>query len=122
MKKLLNLREYYINQVEESISNIRINGHRTNRLPGNANISFLDMDGEEILFDLDEAGICGSAGSACNSGSGEPSHVLTAIGLPKEAAGTALRITFGEQNTKEDVDYLVNTLINMENKYKNFTN
>ncbi len=121
-KKLLNLREYYINQVEESISNIRINGHRTNRLPGNANISFLDMDGEEILFDLDEAGICGSAGSACNSGSGEPSHVLTAIGLPKEAAGTALRITFGEQNTKEDVDYLVNTLINMENKYKNFTN
>ena len=121
-KKLLNLREYYINQVEESISNIRINGHRTNRLPGNANISFLDMDGEEILFDLDEAGICGSAGSACNSESGEPSHVLTAIGLPKEAAGTALRITFGEQNTKEDVDYLVNTLINMENKYKNFTN
>ena len=121
-KKLLNLREYYINQVEESISNIRINGHRSNRLPGNANISFLDMDGEEILFDLDEAGICGSAGSACNSGSGEPSHVLTAIGLPKEAAGTALRITFGEQNTKEDVDYLVNTLINMENKYKNFTN
>lgn len=121
-KKLLNLREYYINQVEESISNIRINGHRTNRLPGNANISFLDMDGEEILFDLDEAGICGSAGSACNSGSGEPSHVLTAIGLLKEAAGTALRITFGEQNTKEDVDYLVNTLINMENKYKNFTN
>lgn len=121
-KKLLNLREYYINQVEENISNIRINGHRTNRLPGNANISFLNMDGEEILFDLDEAGICGSAGSACNSGSGEPSHVLTAIGLPKEAAGTALRITFGEQNTKEDVDYLVNTLINMENKYKNFTN
>ena len=120
-KKLLNLREYYINQVEESISNIRINGHRTNRLPGNANISFLDMDGEEILFDLDEAGICGSAGSACNSGSGEPSHVLTAIGLPKEAAGTAVRITFGEHNTKEDVDYLINTLINMENKYKNFT-
>lgn len=121
-KKLLNLREYYIKQVEENISNIRINGHITNRLPGNANISFLDMDGEEILFDLDEAGICGSAGSACNSGFGEPSHVLTAIGLPKEAAGTALRITFGEQNTKEDVDYLVNTLINMENKYKNFTN
>ena len=79
------------------------------------------MDGEEILFDLDEAGICGSAGSACNSGSGEPSHVLTAIGLPKEAAGTAVRITFGEHNTKEDVDYLINTLINMENKYKNFT-
>lgn len=117
-KKLLDLREYYINQVEKNIPNIRINGHRTNRLPGNANISFLDMNGEEILFDLDEAGICGSAGSACNSSSGEPSHVLTAIGLPKEAAGTALRITFGEQNTKEDVDYLINTLVNMENKYK----
>lgn len=85
-KKLLDLREYYIKQVEENIPNIKINGHRTNRLPGNANISFLDMDGEEILFDLDEAGICGSAGSACNSGSGEPSHVLTAIGLPKEIA------------------------------------
>lgn len=85
-KKLLDLREYYIKQVEENIPSIKINGHRTNRLPGNANISFLDMDGEEILFDLDDAGICGSAGSACNSGSGEPSHVLTAIGLPKEAA------------------------------------
>ena len=120
-KKLLDLREYYINQVEKNIPNIRINGHRTNRLPGNANISFLDMNGEEILFDLDEAGICGSAGSACNSSSGEPSHVLTAIGLPKEAAGTALRITFGEQNTKEDVDYLINTLVNMENKYKQNT-
>lgn len=92
--KLIELREYYINQVEEKISNIKINGHRTNRLPGNANISFLDMDGEEILFDLDEAGICGSAGSACNSGSGEPSHVLTAIGLPKDAARNSLKNNF----------------------------
>lgn len=85
-KKLLTLREYYIKQVEENIDNIKINGHRTNRLPGNANISFMNLNGEEILFDLDEKGICASAGSACNSGSGEPSHVLTAIGLPQEAA------------------------------------
>lgn len=90
-KKLFELREYYIKQVEENIANIKINGHRTNRLPGNANISFLNMNGEEILFDLDEYGICGSAGSACNSGSGEPSHVLTAIGLSKEAARDCLK-------------------------------
>ena len=109
-KKLIELREYYINQVEKNISNIHINGHRTNRLSGNANISFLDIDGEKILFELDKYGICASAGSACNSGTGEPSHVLTAIGLSQEAAQTALRITFGAENTKQDIDYLIDVL------------
>ena len=113
-KKLIELREYYINQVEKNISNIHINGHRTNRLSGNANISFLDIDGEKILFELDKYGICASAGSACNSGTGEPSHVLTAIGLSQEAAQTALRITFGEGNTKQDIDYLIDVLKKMK--------
>ena len=109
-QKLIELREYYISEIERKMRNIHINGDRKNRLPGNANISFLEIDGEKMLFELDKYGICASAGSACNSGTGEPSHVLTAIGLSKEEAQTALRITFGEKNTKEDVDYLVNIL------------
>jgi len=108
--KLIELREYYIKRVVENIPNIKINGHRINRLPGNANISFLDMDGEELLFKLDRFGICASAGSACNSSSNEPSHVLSAIGCLNKEAQSALRITFGEKNTKEDIDYLVKVL------------
>ena len=107
--KLLNLREYYFSQIEK-IPNIKINGHRTKRLPGNANISFKDVDGGDLLFKLDEKGICTSSGSACNSSSGEPSHVLTAIRLEPEYLQGSLRTTFGEENTKEDVDYLIETL------------
>ncbi len=111
-EKLTELREYYISQVEKRIPNIKLNGHRTNRLPGNVNISFKDVDGGELLLKLDEKGICASTGSACNSGSAEPSHVLTAIGLKPEYLEGSLRITFGEDNTKEDVDYLVDNLEN----------
>jgi len=108
--KLLELREYYISEVEKNISDVKLNGHRTNRLPGNANISFKDVDGGDLLLKLDEKGICTSTGSACNSGSSAPSHVLAAIGLQPEFLQGSLRITFGETNTREDIDYLIENL------------
>ena len=110
MKYLTGLREHYINKVSKEISNIKINGSLQKRLPGNANISFIGADSQELLFKLDEFGICASSGSACNTGSQEPSHVLTAIGLTQEEAGGALRTTFGEDNTFEDIDFLVDKL------------
>ncbi len=116
--KLLNLRDYYIKQVEEKIPYVKLNGHRTKRLPGNANISFKFVDGEALLLNLDAKGICASTGSACTSGSLDPSHVLLAIGLPHDVAQGSLRITFGEDNTKEDVDFLVDTLVNVVEKLR----
>lgn len=110
MEKLRTLREYYITQVEEKIPNVKLNGSRTKRLPGNANFSFANLEGEALLLKLDEQGICVSTGSACSSGSPEPSHVLVSIGLPKELAQGSLRVTFGNENTKEDVDYLIENL------------
>ena len=111
MEYLKDLREYFILQVQEKIPEAKLNGARENRLPGNANFSFPSIEGEALLFKLDEKGICASSGSACTSGSTAPSHVLTAIGLPSEFAKGTLRITFGEENTKEDVDYLVAELV-----------
>lgn len=110
-KTLTELRDYYISQVEEKIPYIKLNGHKTNRLPGNANISFQFIEGEALLLNLDRMGICASSGSACTSGSLDPSHVLVAIGLPHEIAHGSLRITFGRENTKEEVDYLVEKLV-----------
>ncbi len=108
--KLLELREYYISEIEKKIPNAKLNGHRTKRLAGNANISFKGIDGGDLLLKLDEQGICASTGSACNSGSTKPSHVLTAIGLEQEYLQGSLRITFGKENTKEDVDFLIKNL------------
>ena len=116
--KLLNLRDYYIKQIEEKIQYVKLNGHRTKRLPGNANISFKFVDGEALLLNLDTKGICASTGSACTSGSLDPSHVLLAIALPHDVAQGSLRITFGEDNTKEDVDFLVDTLVNVVEKLR----
>ena len=82
----------------------------TNRLPGNANISFRGINGSELLLKLDEAHICASAGSACSTSNPEPSHVLTAIGLDKEYLDGTLRVSFGKDNTKEEVDYLVSAI------------
>ncbi len=109
-QKLISLRDYLIEQMEIIFPNAKLNGHRTNRLPGNCNFSFPNMDAEELLFKLDEKGICASAGSACSTGNSATSHVLTAIGLTPDLANGALRITFGDENTKEDVDYLINSL------------
>ncbi len=128
-KKLTDLRDYYISQVEQRIPYIKLNGHRAKRLPGNANISFRFVEGEALLLNLDMKGICASSGSACTSGSLDPSHVLIAIGLSKEIAYSSLRTTFGTDNTKEDIDFLVNALVevverlrNMSPEYKEFIN
>ena len=110
-KKLTDLRDYYIQKVQAKIPTCKLNGDRTKRLPGNANISFPNVNAQELLIELDKKGICASAGSACSSGSGNGSHVLTAIGLPISLANGSLRTTFGKENTIEDVDFLVNSLV-----------
>ena len=108
--KLLELREYYISEIEKKIPDVKLNGHRTKRLAGNANMSFKGIHGGDLLLKLDEQGICVSTGSACSSGSTEPSHVLTSIGLGAEYLQGSLRVTFGNENTKEDIDYLIKNL------------
>lgn len=110
-KKIKELRDYYVEQVKAKIPYIRINGNETKRLPGNSNISFRFIEGEGLLLNLDLKGICASSGSACTSGSLDPSHVLLAIGLPHEIAHGSLRISIGKYNTKEEVDYLVENLV-----------
>ena len=120
-QKLMELRDYYIAQVEEKIPYIKVNGDRDNRLPGNANISFQFIEGEALLLNLDMKGICVSSGSACTSGSLNPSHVLLAIGLPPEMAHGSLRVTFGIENTKEDVDFLVENLVEIVQRLRNMS-
>ena len=110
VNRLTELRDFYFSEVKNQIQNIKINGSLDHRLPGNSNISFKGVSGSELLMKLDERGICASAGSACSSGSSMPSHVLTAIGLTSEYAEGTLRVTFGDENTKEDVEYLVTSL------------
>ena len=104
------LRDYLIDRLLAEIPYARLNGHREKRLPNNVNISFQFIEGESLLIMLDMAGICGSSGSACTSGSLDPSHVLLAIGLPHEIAHGSLRMTLGEENTKEDMDYVIDNL------------
>ena len=118
-KKLKEMREYFIREIKKHINNIKINGDLDNRLPGNINISFNNIDGAEILFKLDECGICASAGSACSTSNPMPSHVLTAIGLDKVLIGGTLRLSFGKDNAKEDIDYLVNKLDEIIKKEEN---
>lgn len=113
---LRTLRDYYIKNIEEKITDAKLNGPRENRLPGNANFSFPGINGEELLIYLDERGICASSGSACTTGSMDPSHVLVAIGLDKNMSKGALRTSFGEENTLEDVDFLVDSLVEILNK------
>ncbi|MCI5893151.1 MAG: cysteine desulfurase NifS [Clostridiales bacterium] len=109
-KKLTELRDYYIKKVLDTIPYSRLNGHPTERLSGNTNISFQFIEGEGMLLRLDMKGIAASSGSACTSGSLDPSHVLLAIGLKHEEAHGSLRVTFDESNTKEQVDYIVDSL------------
>ena len=104
------LRDYLMDRVIAEIPYARINGGRENRLPNNANFSFQFIEGESMLIMLDDKGICGSSGSACTSGSLDPSHVLLAIGLPHEIAHGSLRLTLSEETTKEDIDYTVESL------------
>lgn len=109
-KKLLELRDRTIEEITKKIPFIKLNGDRYKRLPGNVNFSFEFIEGESLLLMLDMKGIAASSGSACTSGSLDPSHVLLAIGLPHEIAHGSLRITFGEDNSHEDVDYLMEVL------------
>ena len=117
-KKLQYLRDYLISEIETKIPDVKLNGHRTKRLPGNVNISFDRINGGELLLNLDDMGICASAGSACSSGNERPSHVLTAIGLSNELSKGTLRITLGEENTKEDIDYLIKNLVEIIKKLR----
>ncbi len=128
------LRDYVIRRILDTIPATQLNGSWENRLPGNANINFLGLEGETILLDLDMHGICASTGSACNSDSLDPSHVLMAIGLPEEMGHGSMRFTFGPQNTMEEAQHLcdvLETIIPMrramscmwlqnENKVRNF--
>ncbi len=110
VKKILSLRERTINEIQKQIPFIKLNGHREKRLPGNVNFSFEFIEGESLLLMLDMKGIAASSGSACTSGSLDPSHVLLAIGLAHEIAHGSLRITFGEENCDIDIDYLMEVL------------
>ncbi len=104
------LRDYLIDRVEKEIPYTKVNGSRTDRLSNNANFSFRFIEGESLLIMLDQNGICGSSGSACTSGSLDPSHVLLAIGLPHEIAHGSLRLTLSDENTKEEMDFVVDRL------------
>ncbi len=104
------LRDYLIDRVLKEIPYSRLNGHKTRRLPNNANFCFRFIEGESMLILLDQSGIYGSSGSACTSGSLDPSHVLLAIGLPHEIAHGSLRLTISEETTKADIDYTVDKL------------
>ncbi len=116
--KLLELRERTINEVLDKIPYVRLNGHRQKRLPGNVNFSFEFIEGESLLLMLDVKGIAASSGSACTSGSLDPSHVLLAIGLPHEIAHGSLRLTFGAENTHSDIDYLMEVLPDIVGKLR----
>lgn len=106
----IELRDYLIKRIGNEIPYCRLNGHETLRLPNNVNFSFRFIEGESLLIMLDMKGICGSSGSACTSGSLDPSHVLLAIGLPHEIAHGSLRLTLSEETTKEELDYVVDSL------------
>lgn len=109
-KKLISLRDRLIEKIEANIDDIKLNGHRTNRLPGNVNFSFKYIEGESLLLSLDMVGIAGSSGSACTSGSLDPSHVLMNIGLSHEIAHGSLRLSLGYYNKEEEIDYVVEEL------------
>lgn len=120
-KQETELRDYLIEQVRKEVPYTRLNGHPTDRLPNNANFAFQFIEGESLLIMLDGKGICGSSGSACTSGSLDPSHVLLAIGLPHEIAHGSLRLTLSEENTKEEMDYVVESIRAIVERLRNMS-
>ncbi len=120
-KKEVELRDYLIRRIEEEIPYCRLNGDRQKRLPNNVNFSFQFIEGESLLIMLDMKGICGSSGSACTSGSLDPSHVLLAIGLPHETAHGSLRLSLSEENTKEELDRTVEAIREIVEKLRNMS-
>lgn len=115
------VRDYMIQKIEAEIPYCRLNGHRTLRLPNNVNFSFQFVEGESLLIMLDMEGICASSGSACTSGSLDPSHVLLAIGLPHEIAHGSLRMTLSDETTKEDVDFVVEKIKGIVQRLRNMS-
>lgn len=120
-KQETNLRDYLIHRIETEIPFSQLNGHRIDRLPNNVHFCFRFIEGESMLILLDEAGICASSGSACTSGSLDPSHVLLAIGRPHEIAHGSLRLTLDEATTKEELDYVVETLKKIIERLRNMS-
>ena len=120
-EKEIALRDHLIDRVLNEIEYVRLNGDRQKRLPNNANFCFRFIEGESLLLMLDMNGICGSSGSACTSGSLDPSHVLLSIGLPHEIAHGSLRLTLGENNTMEEMDYVVDTLKTVVQQIRNMS-
>lgn len=110
MVRQTELRDMLIDGILEKIPHVKINGHREKRIPGNVNVSIQYVEGESLLLSLDMKGICASSGSACTSGSLDPSHVLLAMGIPHEIAHSSLRMTLGRDNTKEDIQYVLEVL------------
>lgn len=121
IRKETELRDYLIGRLLKEIPYTRLNGHSRKRLPNNVNISFQFAEGESILIMLDMAGICASSGSACTSGSVDASHVLLAIGLPREIAHGSLRLTLGYENTKEEMDVVVDAIKNIIENLRNMS-
>lgn len=121
MEKETKLRDYLIQKIEETIPHAKLNGSRTTRLPNNVNFCFRFIEGESLLILLDQKGICGSSGSACTSGSLDPSHVLLAIGLPHEIAHGSLRLTLSEENTEEEIDYVVENLASIVERLRSMS-
>ena len=117
-KKIKELRDYYVEQIEKRVPYIKVNGDKEKRLPGNSNISFRFIEGEGLLLNLDLKGICASSGSACTSGSLDPSHVLLAIGLPHEIAHGSLRVSIGKYNTKEEIDYTIDSIVEIVSRLR----
>lgn len=116
--RLISLRNKLIQKITSNISHVRLNGHPEKRLPGNANVSIEFIEGEALLLSLDMVGIAGSSGSACTSGSLDPSHVLLAIGLPHEIAHGSLRLSLGDFNTEDEIDYVVENLVKIVNRLR----
>lgn len=119
LRKQTLLRDYLIGRVLREIPDVRLNGHRYDRLPGNANFSFASVKSASLLILLNKLGICASGGSACTSGSTEPSHVLTAIGLSRDMAESALRLTLSEETDKEEIDFVVDNLKEITERLRN---
>ncbi len=117
-RRLTDLREELYRRLTDELDGVTLNGHPTHRLPGNLNLTFHSLEGESILMALDLEGIAVSTGSACSSGSNEPSPVLTAIGLSPEEAQSSLRITLGRENTEQDIDYAGRVIIDVVNRLR----
>ena len=120
-KKEIELRDYFISRIQKEIPYAKLNGHPTKRLPNNINFSFEFIEGESMLIMLDMKGICASSGSACTSGSLDPSHVLLAIGLSHEKAHGSLRLTLSEENTKEEMDLVAEELKQIVDRLRNMS-